>query len=440
MAEDEKKQPEASEPETNVPSDTQKPDMPAEPEDDFDDIDEAPDTEEAPEAVQPAALPYTKQIAQRRLPPGTRLQGMPPPPPPLAPGMPPMPMAPGPMPPGRAPVKKRATKQATPAAEALSRKKMHDVPSTVPEADKYASSELVDYKRMQPATELTDGAEEKEEADSIKSGLSIALIAGVTLFVVVAVIAGFRLAKNVDQDASENAIAADAPNELLLPDVLTAENFPMAYVAMHGGETKLESVQTLIISGTIDLKEEAYNAIVRKRRPSSMYLKLLREDGSFTFGVTPEDAWLKVESKDGRFREISAIEGEDANTMRSNSHFFHQLVEHCTSGYGSILSLVEVAGVDKDLIEIEFQDPSYEKPILVTLDARTFDILTSRTILNDGNALLNTYGDFRSVNGLRMPYFSETYINGELVNRFVVDKMRMNPGLMSTNFERPKES
>jgi len=208
------------------------------------------------------------------------------------------------------------------------------------------------------------------------------------------------------------------------------------HVSALGGAYQLEHLSAIYLEGTQMQAGQSFEFVIRKKKPNSIRYALSGEAFEAVAGYDGQTGWLRLQKAEDV--TISNLEGVDLQALIQEGRFDSRLFE---AYQGELDSLVYV-GVeriyDHKCDVIEYLESGLVR-LRYYLDQDSF-LLRKRELLDDDGAvtLATVYDNYDVVDGYKIAHRFDNLINGEIVSTQLVDKVIVNPGILSFYFEKPR--
>lgn len=213
------------------------------------------------------------------------------------------------------------------------------------------------------------------------------------------------------------------------------QRFRTAYIEANGGEQKLSALKSIRSSGTFESNGQSVRFQTIKRKPDKSITTLKMPDYDLSFVVNGDMVWQRVEQK-GMQPVDTLKEGREAEAMRELGHFFDPLMYVVLYEPESIVSIMPTLLDGKDCLLLEMNSPSRKTEARVYIDPIEMVPIHRIEDFTDGRRREVFYADYRAIDeGMLEPFQVETYMNGVLENRVILEKCTANPGVLSSIFE-----
>jgi outer membrane lipoprotein-sorting protein len=237
-------------------------------------------------------------------------------------------------------------------------------------------------------------------------------------------------------------LAASALQLLATPDetALTADQIVQKHVEALGGAAKLNSIQSLVVTGKASILGQAEAPLtIQVKRPNLMRLEMTFQgrkivqafDGVIAWTINPMVSAEPKQSSD-----------EDTRAAQESSDFIGgNLVDYKSKG--NMVELVdkeEIEGVAVYKLKITKKNGSVEYDYL---DVASFlPIKTEGRRMQLGQEILyeSKIGDYKPVAGVLLPFNVKQMVNGRLAMEITVEKMDANVPVDEAVFKMPEKA
>jgi outer membrane lipoprotein-sorting protein len=216
----------------------------------------------------------------------------------------------------------------------------------------------------------------------------------------------------------------------------TVDDVVRRYLDARGGIVKLRSVQTLRLTGTMELPDVSAPFTLELKRPNRMRTEFTVEGQTGIRAFDGQTAWAQLPLPGERPRPMSP---EDAVEARAQADIdLSPLVDATAKGYS-----VELLGRDRlpagDTWKVVVRGADGVRTM--HLDARTHLVVQtedSRKVDGQEVAFVTEVGDYRTVAGLVFPFRIDVGPKGSPERqRLVVRQVEVNPPLADARFAMP---
>jgi len=217
----------------------------------------------------------------------------------------------------------------------------------------------------------------------------------------------------------------------------TVDDVVRRYLEARGGIVKLRSVQSLRLTGIMELPGVTAPFVLELQRPGRMRTEFTVEGQKGVRGWDGQTAWEQLPLPGDRPRPMSP---EDAAEARAQADVdFSPLVDAAAKGY-----TIELVGRDRlpggDTWKLVVRGNDIP-PRTLHLDAKTHLVVQTvdrRDVEGREVEFVTEVGDYRTVNGLVFPHRIEVGPKGSPERqRLVVQRIEVNPPLDPARFTMP---
>ena len=217
----------------------------------------------------------------------------------------------------------------------------------------------------------------------------------------------------------------------------TVDDVVRRYLEARGGIVKLHSVQTLRLTGTMELPGVKAPFVLELARPGRMRTEFTVEGQRGVRAWDGRTAWEQLPLPGERPRPMSPDDAAEARAQADVD--FSPLVDATAKGY-----TIELIGRDRlpggDTWKLVVRGNEVP-PRTMHLDAQTHLVVQTVDRRNvDGREVefVTEVGDYRSVNGLVFPHRVDVGPKGSPERqRLVIQRIEVNPPLDATRFAMP---
>jgi hypothetical protein len=235
-------------------------------------------------------------------------------------------------------------------------------------------------------------------------------------------------------------VAGRGPAAALSADELVAKN-----VAARGGLDAWRKVETMVWSGHIEsARAPAPNMRfeLEQKRPNRTRLQVHAPGGAPSMRVFDGVRGWKVRAAGGR-PEVQPYTPQELMFARAGHGIDGPLIDHAAKGNSVTLEGVdEIGGRKAYRLSVHLANGGKED---VWIDSETYlDVRHDRMADGPGGASRRvsvTYGDYRTIEGLRIPFLIETGGGpGATPDRMLLQRVVLNAPLEDSTFENPTAS
>jgi hypothetical protein len=233
------------------------------------------------------------------------------------------------------------------------------------------------------------------------------------------------------------AIAALALLAAVAARAQTVDDVVRRYVEARGGIVKLRSVQSLRLTGTMELPDVRAPFVLEIARPGKMRTEFTVEGRKGIRAWDGRSAWEQLPLPGERPRPMSP---EDAAEARAQADVdFSPLVDAAAKGYTiELVGRDRLPGGDTWKLVVQGQEGP---PRTLHLDARTHLVVQTsdrRSLEGQEVEFVTEVGDYRTVAGLVFPHRIDVGPRGSAERqRLVIQRIEVNPPLDDARFAMP---
>ncbi|MFP4540716.1 MAG: hypothetical protein ACLFR7_03710 [Opitutales bacterium] len=229
--------------------------------------------------------------------------------------------------------------------------------------------------------------------------------------------------------APVSLVAQDAPLQ-------TVDAILAAIWQANGGRERIDAVQSVYATGTLQRGEERLDLVILRKRPDLKRITVAMPGGAFHQGFDGQRSWQMQVRPDGE-REVRPLEGPAKREFEADRHFLDVLLMVPEDGLEHRLEGVEYVGRAPAYV-IETLLP--EKRRLAYVDSRTLRILRFEEWPREGEGEVVTIevSDYSRVDGVWFARRVERFRPGEETVVVQFDTIELNTGLFDTVFAYPE--
>jgi hypothetical protein len=200
---------------------------------------------------------------------------------------------------------------------------------------------------------------------------------------------------------------------------------------VHGGEANLNNMISVRVEGSITTADQTYDFVQIKKRPKYQRLTLNRNRVEITFGYDGEDVWRRGPDTPPDQPDILAPDSLPG-FVRDASILNHVFLDDVR---------VEFLGRTNELgfacLRLRCTLPSGEQ-LEYLIDAQTYLGVRLKPLnLPDDETVVTMYSDYRSVDGIQIPFSFSTIRNGVVESEVDVRRVTFNIGVYDSFFQIP---
>jgi outer membrane lipoprotein-sorting protein len=210
------------------------------------------------------------------------------------------------------------------------------------------------------------------------------------------------------------------------------------FIAQNGGQKNLESLNSVIIKGSIDQDEQKVNFRLYRKRPNKMRITIELENLEISTIYDGSQAWREVSSETDLIA-LTELKGDELATIKKDSIFdspFHAAFDK--RKYITVVGIEDVNG--KEAVRLDF-DPIGDfgyKSLWLSMD-HCQEVKMLRPCIEDGVDAKKDeaihYQGFERINGVYWANFMRHFVNGELTKEIHIEDVLPNAGVFDYYFE-----
>jgi len=219
-----------------------------------------------------------------------------------------------------------------------------------------------------------------------------------------------------------------------LEELSDTASFLSAYLAVNAGEKVLETTQTISITGRIEYHSISRNFRLFKKRPNLLRFSTEVEGSNVTVGYDGSEVWQRMRQRLGG-DQIRKLSGPEASPWIDQARFFGRIVSaHLGIGQITGIAVETYQGVDYLAVSTVGTDGGSATTLV---EPSTMHPLLEREARDEGLFVVE-YRDYRTVDGIPLPFLIISQLDGELVSRTELKSAKLNEGIPDPFFEKPK--
>lgn len=216
--------------------------------------------------------------------------------------------------------------------------------------------------------------------------------------------------------------------------------FRQAYLEAYGGELYLETVQGILVRGSLERNGRSLPFQTIKRRPNKGITTFTMPDHKLSFVVNGDLVWKRVRPPDGAPID-TRITGPEAESLRDMGYFFDPLLHVLMHEPHCIESIIPNIWEGQSCLLVQIDSNSRNLRARVYIDPVRLRPLAQVEVFPEGRQKIRRFSDYRRTEAGRLePFLVETYFDGKLQSRLVTESFRINPGIIGLIFEYEGEN
>ena len=219
-------------------------------------------------------------------------------------------------------------------------------------------------------------------------------------------------------------------------DAITLESILQRFTEAYGGFRDADALSSLSVEGTILQNGQDFDFLMRKKQPHSMRYRLSNESNSVITGYDGSQGWIRTKTK-GEV-SIDLLDAESERSMRKQARFESSLFHHLQKRENQIELIERIKLDERSILVLEVTEYGSEVSRYY-LDLETAHIVRVDHLDAEGELSSQTlYRDYRKVEGFPFAFEIETRVSGETRSLAKVNSIKVNPGILSFYFAKPK--
>jgi outer membrane lipoprotein-sorting protein len=213
----------------------------------------------------------------------------------------------------------------------------------------------------------------------------------------------------------------------------TADDIVAKNIAAKGGEAKLKAVQTLRESGTIMIQGQPAQLVTLSKRPNLSRQEITIMGQTITMAFDGTKAWMLNPMMGAEAMELPA---EQAEMIKDQADIDGPLMDYKAKG-----STVELVGLEDTGGKKAFHLRVTRKglpPQELFIDSTTYLDLKAVTSLPGSGTMEIAFDDYRTIDGLTVPFSVKSSAAGMTVSELKLDKVEFNVTLAPDTFKIKK--
>ena len=220
-------------------------------------------------------------------------------------------------------------------------------------------------------------------------------------------------------------------------DAFTLESVLQRFTKAYGGFRDAGALSSLSVEGTILQNGQTFDFLMRKKRPHFMRYRLSNESNIIIAGYDGSLGWIRT--KNNQEVSIDLLDQGASRKIRGLSRFDSPLFYHLQKRENQIELIERITLDERSVLVLEVLEYDSETSRYY-LDLETARIVRVDHLDTDGELTIQTlYRDYREVEGFPFAFEVETRVNGETKSLAKVNSIKVNPGILSFYFAKPKD-
>ena len=217
----------------------------------------------------------------------------------------------------------------------------------------------------------------------------------------------------------------------------TADEVVDSYINAIGGKEKLESLESLKITGE-STSQWGNSTMTMVQKSPNLLKRVINAAGSdMTFAYDGETAWMSNPWQGGG--KPTKLEGEQASEM-VNQEMADPFLNYADKGHSiKLLGQEDVDDVECHKLRLKKADGT---EMIYYFDANTSLPVQMKMMLTSGRAkgsiMVVKYGEYNETEGYTFAHSTEQILDGNSMSKFVINKVEINPELADDEFSFPE--
>jgi hypothetical protein len=256
----------------------------------------------------------------------------------------------------------------------------------------------------------------------------IIVVTGALIITAIVSVVANRESNSQEASSGPDPLARDLSNKNQVLDDFLISNL---------GALQAEQLQSIRIFGQIIEGETRREFSVVKKRPNLAYLKLYLDRGvELTYGMDGGRVWRRIDAPGATPEEGWASE-EATRDLQTMTYFFSPLIDIALQRRELVESIAFSTELGFDTIAIRFMNERAGVQSVAHLDAKDLSLLSRFDFPADGKVRRSNFSDFQVIEGFRFPFMISTELDAVEQQVVEIDRMTLNPGVISEFFEPP---
>ncbi|MGJ8637894.1 MAG: hypothetical protein ACSHYA_00750 [Opitutaceae bacterium] len=257
--------------------------------------------------------------------------------------------------------------------------------------------------------------------------------AGVCAFLVL-LAAGNSIKKYIDSLA-ETTEGFDQ-SKLSLEELSDPTVFLKEYMQVNCNEATMAKAQTVRISGNTKTPNASQEFTLTKKRPNLMRVKIVQDKVEYTIGVHGQNVWKRIRVPK-QPDHLQLIAKEYTKPWLVQSRFFDNII-NVHLGTGRIDSIGASDYESNTYLKVSIRTQE-EDLIKVLVDPDTMHPFAEIKTNEKGQEETTFYSNYQDVDGMPLPFYLKTEVEGNITQEVIIDSAKMNGGVLSGFFDVPEE-
>lgn len=215
-------------------------------------------------------------------------------------------------------------------------------------------------------------------------------------------------------------------------------NLRRAYLAANGGEALLDGLHSSRARGVLETSFGQVPFLSLKKRPGKSALTLHFPTHEQKIVVDGEAIWQRISTPQTE-PKVDRFDPDENKQALQLGAFFDPVMSLLLEGEGTVHAIETGVSEDGSVIIVDFESEELGLRSKAIIDASTLELKSRVDTLADGRERTIRYSDYRSFDGLLVPFVVESYLGEAFENRVTLEQIEFNLGIFPSMFEPPAE-
>jgi len=207
-------------------------------------------------------------------------------------------------------------------------------------------------------------------------------------------------------------------------------------IETKGGLQKLKSIKSMKMTGKVFAGGFEMSMTLWAKRPNMSRMESIFQDQKIIQAYDGEKAWqINLFMGSNEPQEIKGLQAED---LKDRADFDGPLVDYKKKGHKvEFMGKEDLEGTEVYKLKVTMKSG---RVVYLYLDTDSCIELKQSTTLNyQGTEYLveTIFGDYKEVDGIMVPHFIETKLNGQTQARIIIEKVEFNIEIDDSLFKMP---
>ncbi|MCP2520603.1 outer membrane lipoprotein-sorting protein [Candidatus Aminicenantes bacterium AC-708-M15] len=207
-------------------------------------------------------------------------------------------------------------------------------------------------------------------------------------------------------------------------------------IETKGGLEKLKSIKSMKMTGKVFAGGFEMSMILWAKRPNMSRMEAVFQDQKIVQAYDGEKAWqINPFMGSNEPQEIKGLQAED---LKDRADFDGPLVDYKKKGHKvEFMGKEDLEGTEVYKLKVTMKNG---RVVYLYLDTDScIELKQSTTVNYQGNEYLveTIFGDYKEVDGIMVPHFIETKLNGQTQAQITIEKVEFNIKIDDNFFKMP---